>query len=111
MPEYIYEYDGFEKYMGKYNYDTFRNLYRDLKNNDLNELLDLLNDFMCLYLHTCVCNFNESQFPEIIKEIADYLTKNNIPVPDVEKVSFSEFGKNDGFGEKFDGRYLSIVLN
>lgn len=111
MPEYIYEYDRFEKYTGKYSYDTFRNLYKDLKNNDLNELLDLLNDFMGLYLHTCVFDFNESEFPEIIKEIVGYLTKNNIPVPDVEKVSFSEFRENNGFGEKFDGRYLSIILN
>lgn len=111
IPEYINEYNGFEEYTGKYSYDTFRNLYTGLKNNDLNELLNLLEEFMELYLYTRVCAFTESQFPEIIKKVVSYLTKNNIYVPDVEKVSFSEFKYNRGFGKKFDGRYLSIILN
>lgn len=111
FPEYINEYNEFEEYTGKYSYDTFRNLYKDLKNNDLNEMLDLLHDFMGIYLYTSVCDSTESMFPKVIEEIVSYLTKNNIPVPDVEKVSFSEFKYNRGFGEKFDGRYLSIILN
>lgn len=111
IPECIHEYDSFEKYTGKYSYDTFRNLYKDLKNDDVNELLSLLEEFMELYMHTCVCDFNEGEFPKVIEEVVSYLTKNNIPVPNVEKVSFSDFRQRDGFGEKFDGRYLSIILN
>lgn len=110
FPECINE-DNFEEYTRKYSYDTFKNLYKDLKNNDLNEMLDLLNDFMGIYLYTRVGYSTESMFPEVIEEIVGYLTKNNIPVPDVEKVSFSDFRQNHGFGEKFDGRYLSIILN
>ncbi|MDE5556833.1 MAG: hypothetical protein K2J32_03945 [Ruminococcus sp.] len=111
FPEYINEYNEFEDYAGKYSRDTFRNLYKDLKNNDLNEMLDLLNCFLGIYLYTSVCDYTESMFPEIIEEIVSYLTKNNIPVPDVEKVSFSDFRQNYGYGENFDGRYLSIILN
>lgn len=110
IPECINKYDRFEKYTGKYSYDTFRNLYKDLKNNDLNEMLSLLNDFMGIYLYTRVCDITESMFPEVMEEIVGYLTKNNISIPDVEKVSFSDFRENDGFGEKFDGRYLSVIL-
>lgn len=110
LPEYIDEYSNFEEYNGKYSYDTFVNLYADI-NNDVNELLVLLTEFMELYMYTCVCEFTESEFPEVIEEVVGYLTKNNIPVPDVEKVSFSEFRQRHGFGDKFDGRYLSIILN
>lgn len=110
FPECIDENDSFEEYTGKYSYDIFRNLYKDLKNNDLNEMLDLLNDFMGIYLYTRVCDYTESMFPEVIEEVVGYLTKNNIPVPDVGKVSFSEFRYNKGFGKKFDGRYLSVIL-
>lgn len=111
FPEYINEYNEFEDYAGKYSRDTFRNLYKDLKNNDVNKLLNLLDDFMGIYLYTRVWDGTESIFPKVIEEIVSYLTKNNIPVPDVEKVSFSDFRQNDGFGDKFDGRYLSIILN
>ncbi|MDE6427061.1 MAG: hypothetical protein K2K89_13140 [Ruminococcus sp.] len=111
FPEYINEYNEFEDYAGKYSRDTFRNLYKDLKNNDVNKLLNLLDDFMGIYLYTRVWDGTESMFPKVIEEIVSYLTKNNIPIPDVEKVSFSDFGQNDGFGDKFDGRYLSIILN
>ena len=101
LPEYINEYNNFEEYNGKYSYDTFANLYADIK-NDVNELLNLLTEFMELYMYTCVCEFNESEFPKFIKKVLSYLIKNNIPIPDVEKVSFSEFRQNHGFGEKFD---------
>lgn len=108
FPECIDENDSFEEYTGKYSYDTFRNLYKDLRNNELNEMLVLFNCFMGIYLYTSVCDCTERMFPEVIEEIISYLTKNNISVPDVEKVSFSDFRQNDGFGDKFDGRYLSI---
>ena len=111
FPECIDENDSFEEYTGKYSYDTFRNLYKDLRNNELNEMLDLLNCFMGIYLYTSVCHSTERMFPEVIEEIVSYLIKNNIPVPDVEKVAFSDIRQNHGFGEKFDGRYLSIILN
>ncbi|MCM1505911.1 MAG: hypothetical protein NC177_02070 [Ruminococcus flavefaciens] len=110
LPEYIDEYNNFEEYNGKYSYDTFVNLYEDT-GIDINELLVLLTEFMEIYLYTCVSHYTESMFPEVIEEVLSYLTKNNIPVPDVEKVSFSEFRQNHGFGDKFDGRYLSIILN
>ena len=111
FPECIDENDSFEEYTGKYSYDTFRNLYKDLRNNELNEILDLFNCFMGIYLYTRVCDNTERMFPEVIEEIVSYLTRNNISVPDVEKVAFSDIRQNDGFGEKFDGRYLSIILN
>lgn len=111
FPECIAENDSFEEYTGKYSYDTFRNLYKDLKNDDVNKLLNLLDDFIGIYLYTRVWDGTEKMFPEVIEEIVSYLTKNNIPVPDVEKVTFSDFRQNDGFGDKFDGRYLSIILN
>lgn len=109
--ECIDENDSFEDYNGKYGYDTFRNLYKDLKNNDLNEMLDLLNDFIGICLYTCVCDITESMFPEVMEEIVSCLAKNNISIPDVEKISFSDFSENDGFGDKFDGSYLSVILN
>lgn len=111
FPECIDENDSFEEYTGKYSYDTFRNLYKDLRNNELNEMLDLFNCFMGIYLYTSVCHSTERMFPEVIEEIVSYLTKNNIPVPDVEKVAFSDIRQNHGFGENFNGRYLSIILN
>lgn len=110
FPECIDENDSFEEYTGKYSYDTFRNLYKDLRNNELNEMFDLLNCSMGIYLYTCVGDITESMFLEVVEEIVGYLTKNNIPVPEVEKVSFSKFSENDGFGKKFDGRYLSVIL-
>lgn len=109
LPEYIDEYNNFEEYNGKYSYDTFVNLYTNI-NSDVNELLVLLTEFIELYMYTCVCEFTESEFPKFIEEVLSYLIKNNIPVPDVEKVSFSEFRQNHGFGDKFNGRYLSIIL-
>ena len=104
FPECIDENDSFEEYTGKYSYDTFRNLYKDLRNNELNEILDLFNCFMGIYLYTRVCDNTERMFPEVIEEIVSYLTRNNISVPDVEKVAFSDIKQHHGFGDRFDGR-------
>lgn len=47
----------------------------------------------------------------IIEESESILKKNGISPPDYSKVLFSSSKELNGWGNVFDGRYLSIILN
>lgn len=47
---------------------------------------------------------------EIIEEGEKILEKNNIPLPDYTKVLFTPATEFNGWGNKFDSQYLSIIL-
>lgn len=46
----------------------------------------------------------------LIEEAEKILTYNKIPLPDYHKVEFTPFNEFDGWGNSFDGHYLSIIL-
>ena len=93
---------------------AFKKLYKDLTEddiNDINELLNLLVEIVELHVYTDAFSMEKESLNDILTIISDYLIKNKICVPDIEKVSFSKVEENDGFGKKFNGTYLSIILN
>ena len=47
---------------------------------------------------------------EIIEETEKMLLKKQIPLPDYHKLSFSRYDQLHGWGENFDGRFLSVIL-
>ena len=48
---------------------------------------------------------------EIIDNAENVLTSREIALPDYTKVSFSSGAELNGWGNDFDGRFLSIILN
>ena len=62
-----------------------------------------------VYEGTVIGNGQESF--QIISQTEEVLKKNNIPLPDYKKVSFSSIKELNGWGMDFDGTYLSVILN
>ena len=48
---------------------------------------------------------------QIDKKIEKYLISRKVILPDLQKISFSKFSELHGWGNCFDGTYLSIILN
>ncbi len=90
---------------------TFKKLYENLPPDTLNDiiaLLDALEEMVELFVYTNASMANASL--DIIKEIVNKYLEKRITIPDVNQVTFSKFEENEGFGKRFDGKYLSIIL-
>lgn len=44
-------------------------------------------------------------------KVVSILENSEISIPDPEKVAFSSFSEKNGWGERFQGGYLSIICN
>ena len=45
-----------------------------------------------------------------VEEVVELMRSSGIEVPDVDQVAFSRFEENDGRGNPFDTRRLSLIL-
>ena len=88
-------------------YDKFTKLYETC-HDDVNQLL------LALYQmeEACTDIFHETEINTMpyLEKITDYLETKQIPLPDIEKISFSEVSQYHGYGRSFDGRFLSVIL-
>lgn len=65
-------------------------------------------DFCMAYEGTGIGDGSEGY--SLIEETENILEKNGISLPDYRKLQFSSFSEFNGWGYKFDGTYLSIIL-
>ena len=113
LPKYLYEFDryknaGFE-FLTEEQYNYYSRFLRDIDSN-MAELLKIPADISMVYCYTCIPGKGEESL-ELVQKAINILEDNNIDLPDPEDVAFSPFTEKDGWGEKFDGTRLSIVLN
>ena len=73
-----------------------------------NYILNMPFEMAMVYEGTTVGDGKESF--GIIDEIEKILTNHNIPLPDYSKVAFSSISELNGWGNDFDGAFLSIIL-
>ena len=48
---------------------------------------------------------------EIIQKAERILINHKIGIPDIERISFSSINELNGWGNDFDGTFLSVILN
>ena len=113
IPEYLFEFNtyaesGFER-ITEDEYNLFVSLLKG-KSDDLNQLLLKLHKIQEVYCYSSVPGHGD-EASEIVLEACSILEKENIDLPDIESVSFSSFSEKDGWGERFDGTKLSLILN
>ena len=81
----------------------------DDPNDPLNYMLNKPFEMSMVYEGTGIGDGHESF--EIIDETESILINNGVELPDYRKVLFSSFDQRRGWGDDFDGRFLSIILN
>ena len=121
IPDIILQYDSYDKNelvssISEDEFNYLRNLYsgitegrEDDPSDELNYILNKPFDMAMVYEGTVIGDGKESY--EIIDEVEEVLKSHNIPLPDYSKVLFSQASELNGWGNDFDGTFLSIILN
>lgn len=74
----------------------------------VNSILNLPHEMAMIYEGTTIGDGHESL--NIIEHAEKILISHNIELPDYTKVLFSKSSERNGWGNNFDGSYLSIIL-
>lgn len=121
IPDVLLQYDDYDKddmseSISRQEYSTLRKLYEGITNgseddpsDELNYILNKPFEMAMVYEGTIIGDGHESF--DIIDETESVLRKNDIPLPDYKSVSFSSESELNGWGNDFDGRQLSVILN
>ena len=120
IPHVLYSYETYDSDLAdSFSEETYHNLkklYEGItsgREDDSEDLLDFMlnkpHEMAMVYEGTGIGDGHESI--EIIEEAAAVLIKNKIALPDYHKVEFSKYSEARGWGENFDGRFLSVVLH
>ena len=112
IPEYLYEFDTFEEsdfdYLSKSEYEMFKTIVPK-DDPDLNTIMHAIYSVAMEYAYTGIPKGAPDTIP-YIQEVEKVMEKNHIDLPCVSDVEcFTD--EQDWWGEQFDGRYLSIILN
>ena len=120
IPEVLFQYDNYDEddLGSSYTEDEFnalKDLYsgitegrEDDPSDELNYVLNKPLEMAMVYEGTGIGDGSESI--EIINRIEEVLRKHQIALPDQNKISFSSIEELNGWGNDFDGEYLSIIL-
>ncbi len=120
IPDVFFQYNEYDEElsfgMSPTEYSTIKNLYcgiteglEDDPNDSVNFILNKPFEMATVYEGTMIGNGFESL--EIINESENILLNRNISLPDYHSVEFSKFTERNGWGDDFDGKKLSIILN
>ena len=112
--EYLFEANDFTSsefdYLTEKEYDLFTDLLPtpDIDAN-LNTIMHLIYDIAMEYAYTVV-ELDAPETKEYLQEISKILQTNSITLPKVDDIPKYEWDDTHGWGQPFDGRYLSIII-
>ena len=121
IPEVIFQYSSYDSNelsssYSKEVYNQLLSLYSGLtggrEDDDSDELNYMINkpfEMAMVYEGTGIGDGIESV--EIIQKTERILINHKIELPDIERISFSSINELNGWGNDFDGTFLSVILN
>ncbi|MCF0111664.1 MAG: hypothetical protein HUJ58_07175 [Erysipelotrichaceae bacterium] len=111
MPEVIFDANDFESYgfnyLSKSEFNYLTDLYKDC-NSDVNHILTvIIEDMVNVYLYTSISDQGE-ELNDLVLSLVDFLSRNNIEIPDIKKYKFAKWGLGKGkWGVNFDASVFS----
>ena len=121
IPDVILQYDEYDSeefgdYLTETDFYTLRSLYsgitegvEDCPEDEVNYMLNKPYEMAMVYEGTVIGDGKESL--DIIADVESVLSRRGISPPDYTKVRFSSGEELNGWGNNFDGRFLSIILD
>jgi len=121
IPDVLLQYDKYDseelgESITEDEFLSLKLLYSDISegneddpSDEVNYMLNKPYELAMAYEGTVIGNGQESI--DIITKTETVLKKHGIPLPDYTKVLFSSRNERNGWGDDFDGSYLSITLN
>ena len=120
IPDVIFQYSSYDEndLSSSYSEDVYKRLMslysgitegrEDDASDELNFMINKPFELAMVYEGTGIGNGEESV--EIIQKAERILINHIIKLPDIEKISFSSINELNGWGNDFDGTYLSVIL-
>ncbi len=111
LPECLFEFDSYNNEFEEISEKEF-NMFREILNNtdkDLNELMKRIYDIVSAYEGTIITD-NGQEASHYLEEAVKVLEKNNIPLPDIKKVSSYSSNECDGWGKSIYPQGISSIL-
>lgn len=114
IPEYLFEANDYHSsefdYMTEKEYNIFISLLPTPdKDKNLNTIMHLIYNIAMEYAYTAV-ELDEPETKEYLQKINKILKSGNIALPEAGDIPKYEWDNTHGWGQPFDGRYLSIIL-
>lgn len=113
IPEYLFEFSSYAESdfeeISEDEYNSFVALLKG-KPDTINKLLMKLHKIQEVYSYSSIPD-NGKEASQLVLDICHILEQEDITLPDLDIVSFSSFSERDGWGNKFDGTKLSLILN
>ncbi len=120
IPDVLFQYDKYDEELSSgmtpSEYSQIKELYSDITEgleddpeDQINFMLNKPFELATIYEGTTIGSGSESL--EIINETEALLSNHGISIPDYHCVEFSKFTERNGWGNDFDGRKFSIILN
>ncbi len=121
IPQYLFENDTYEEsdfeFLEEADYEEFTGLFKDIsdrlyddEHDRVNYLLLSLYKLEEVYAYTEIPGNGEESL-KIIDKMCEILTQEDVILPKIETVSFSSFTERNGWGNRFDGTGISLILN
>lgn len=116
IPEYLYEFgENYQEdkwdYLNKEDFNYWINFYNGIiKDANINKLLMNLAEISMVYCYTTIPEEGKESL-KLIENIEKILNDNKIELPKSETFLFSKFVEKNGWGNDFDGKKYSLILN
>lgn len=120
IPQYLFEFDTYEdsdfEELSEEEYKFFIDLYSgvteglfDDSTNKVGYIINTLKLMEEVYCYTSIPGTGEESI-DLILQVCEILEEDNVSLPDLDLVEFTSFDERNGWGEKFDGEKMSMIL-
>ena len=119
IPQYLFEFDSYEEAdfeeLSENDYDYFVELFDGVSNglgddssDKVNFLLYSLKELEEVYCYTSIPGTGEESI-DIVFKVCSVLVEDNVELPQISKIKFSSFSERDGWGDRFEGKNISLI--
>lgn len=112
IPENLLEFKTYAEhdfeYLDEKNFKYLYNLYKNI-DEKIDFMITAIYNIGTSHSYTIIVEHGQRSIDELEKLIT-YMTKNNIPLPDVKPFERFSIEENKAWGDKFDGRSISNIL-
>ncbi|WP_026653684.1 hypothetical protein [Butyrivibrio proteoclasticus] len=120
IPKYLFEFNNYQEagfeFISEDEYHQFVSLYNGITDGSTEDISDPVN-YMLLCLHQIQDIYAYTNIPgngdeclNIVEKMTAILAKEHIDLPPIDQIRFSSFDQRHGWGDYFEGEYLSIIL-
>ena len=112
IPDHLIQFRTFEEhdfeYLGENTFKYLYNLYQDI-DEKIDDIMTVIYSIGTSHAYTVIKEYGQESLDEL-EILINYMTKNNITLPDIRTFERYSIEENRGWGNKFDGKNISIIL-